>query len=259
MRYRDEISLLAAGLGDGDTSYTSCPSCGREGKFSVSRSDSGLVLYRCFRSSCTLHGGGALSDGGSIAGASRQYKAPTHTPFNGMLAPLTVEQQTFLYESIGWADAHCKAAGVRWAPEMERYAFAIRGPRGDRRGWCLRSYSGASPKAKTYMDRDDHRTSFYRKEGSRKVLAVEDIPSAVRASTYVNAVALLGTSCNTNQAWEIAEQFDHITWALDADATRQAFKLRADHALLFKHSDVLILHRDLKDEGELTLEDMLDV
>lgn len=261
MSIRDEISLLAAGLGDGDTFYTTCPSCERANKFSLSRTDTGLVLYRCFRDSCVLHSGGAISDGGSMVGATRTVKRKSFTPYTDPLIPITDEQREFLYEKIGWDAEHIKTCGVRYAPDADRFALGIRGAGGARRGWVLRSWKPehSGTKAKTHMDDDYPSLSFYRceREGVDRVVAVEDIPSAVRASRYVNAVALLGTSCNTIAAWEIAEAYPHIIWALDADATRQAFRLQADHRLLFRRSDVMILSRDLKDETEDNLREIL--
>jgi len=123
----------------------------------------------------------------------------------------------------------------------------------------LRSYIGHTPKALTYMDSSDTpKTSYYRTHrDSTRVVVVEDIPSAVRASRYVNAVALLGTSCSVEAAWEMAQVFSHVVWALDKDAVRQAYNLQRTHAIMFTKSDVLRLERDLKDETEERLEAIL--
>jgi len=89
------------------------------------------------------------------------------------------------------------------------------------------------------------------------ILAVEDIPSAVRAARYVDTVALLGTGCNTDYATEISSMYRHIVWALDEDATGQALKLMRKHALLFETSRVLVLEEDLKDMKEERLCELL--
>lgn len=261
MSLHDEIRLLALELGEGEGAYTDCPSCGRKGKFSILMSDDG-VIYHCFRASCSLHDGGKLSTKGSarLVRTRQPRRKQKFTPFTGELCYLDDEWKEYLRTKIGFASYHLSASGVMFAPEEHRVAFPIYNPMGRRRGWSLRSYSaGVTAKVLTRMDNDEPHLSWYMtrpEEGG--VLVVEDIPSAVRASAYTNAVALCGTGCNYDYASEIAAHTRAVTWALDADATAEAILLHRKYSLMFTASGVLTLPKDLKDFEESELKEFLD-
>lgn len=135
--------------------------------------------------------------------------------------------------------------------------MSIRTPHDTHRGWVLRSALDRKvrTKAYTYFDKPaTPKASWYRPIGRPAVpntVLVEDIPSAIRASEYMTAVALLGTNVPKDAAMEIAEhKRGRIIVALDADATAQAIRLAADNALLWGDVGVAILTKDLKDMTE---------
>lgn len=257
-QYRADVLVAAAELAEGDSIYTTCPSCQREGKFSITRTDEG-VLYHCFRASCTLKGmiGGSRSAFTRTAPPARDF-----TPFTGELVPLPQVWVDFMWENLGWGAAEHSLGRPMLAPELRRIAYPIRDPFGVRRGYSLRSYDkGVGTKSLTRMDMSAPHMSYYTCPNirlSKHVLVVEDIPSAVRAAEYVNSVALCGTGCNGEYAAEIARKYDTVTWALDADATRQALRLQREHSIMFSKSNVLVLPCDLKNMGRDQLEEFLD-
>lgn len=258
IEHKSYILLEAAELGEGDRLYTECPQCGRAGKFMIVRDDDGSIGYRCFRNSCSFHGGGTIRGSGGMLNFVRTRIKKKFTPYTGELVPLTAEWVEYLGKEIGWYDQHFKIAKPYYSPEEHRVAFPIYSPMGIRRGYVLRSYSGDSPKTLTRMDCAEPHCSYYRTHGaSGHVIVVEDIPSAVRAAVYTNALALNGTSVGPDYVAEIAAHFKSVTFALDADATAQALKVQKKTKLMFEDSRVLVLEQDIKNMKEEELCDLL--
>jgi hypothetical protein len=86
---------------------------------------------------------------------------------------------------------------------------------------------------------------------------VEDIPSAVRAAKYVNAVALLGTQISDDAAMELSLHTNGVVIALDQDATKISFKLYNKYRGLWKKTTVQPLKQDLKNMSEADLKELL--
>lgn len=254
----NELKLLAEQVEEGENRYMTCPACGREGKFSMKVQD-GVAVYHCFRASCSLHGGGAVSVSG--ARLVRTRPAPRTrdiTPFTGELSDLPPEWVSWLSNKYHTSPGVWGEWGARFAPEECRVAYPIRNPLGVRRGWVLRAYDGSSPKSLTRMDVDEpHLAWFHSYPDSPMVLVVEDWVSAMRASRYANTVALLGTGCNEDYAQEIAAHKRRVVWALDADATQQSLRLEKKYRLFFDSSMALLLGKDFKDESEEELRRIL--
>jgi hypothetical protein len=177
----------------------------------------------------------------------------------GELLPLDEEWRDYLRDTIGWTEEHHKIGRAMYAADDHRVAYPIFSPLGARRGWVLRSYEpSARPKALTRMDVEEPHLSWYRQHlDNASCVVVEDIPSAVRAARYTNAVALCGSGCGPEYAMEIARYHTKVAWALDADATTTAIKFWREYASLFDQSSVIVLQRDIKDEEEEALCDIL--
>lgn len=256
----NELRLLAADLDEGENRYMECPSCGAPNKFSM-RLEDGRVVYHCFRASCTLHAGGGFNVHGGIrvVRTTQNERKQRFTPFTGELEPLSQEWREYLSRKIGFTDWHFDTSRVMFAPEQHRVAFPILDPLGRRKGWLLRSYERhATTKALTRMDSAEPHLAWYMTHtGQRVCLVVEDSPSAIRASRYINSVALLGTGCSPDYAKEISAHCREVVWALDADATGQALKLHRKYSILFEHSRVLVLPKDIKDMTEDELCELL--
>ena len=88
---------------------------------------------------------------------------------------------------------------------------------------------------------------------------MEDIPSAVRLAKYTGAVSLQGTDFCDDTINEIAEETQSVVWALDEDATQKAIKYCKKYRLMFKHSRVQPLIKDIKNMEEKELQTLLGV
>jgi len=180
--------------------------------------------------------------------------------WNGDLEELSDEWRAYLGSKVGFDSWHINVSGALFAPREQRVAYPIFDPMGMRRGWLLRAYDNRDLKALTYPERtDEPHLSYYRSRvGEARVVVVEDIPSAVRAARYTNAVALLGTGVRFDDAMELASHFREVTWALDKDAARLSLKWHLKYGGLFQQSEILLLEKDLKDMAEDDLAKLLE-
>jgi hypothetical protein len=140
-----------------------------------------------------------------------------------------------------------------------RIAMSVRSPRFLHRGWCLRDVRGtARNKTLNYIDEGEEGLSWYIKDQSLPTIIVEDIPSAVRAATYCNSVALLGTAIGTGRAVEIAEGGTRpLILALDNDAILTAVKYQQKYRWLWDNPELMFLHKDLKNMEEKDLQQLI--
>lgn len=260
MNLLTEIKLHGETLEDGESVRVLCPQCvggdSREVTFCLTREGDSL-LYVCHRNKCQFSG--AIGSRADFVRTRRdQPRTDSFTPFTGELEYLDDEQEYGLSILPPYFDAdHLIVARLYYASESNRYAYPIFAPLGRRRGYVLRSYDGAEPKAMTRMECDEPHMSWYREQNTSSVCVVEDIPSAVRASRYVDSVALCGTGCGPDYAREIAAHYTNVVWALDADAFQQALGHHRRWRILFEHSMVLLLEQDFKDTQEDELCDLL--
>ena len=136
--------------------------------------------------------------------------------------------------------------------------MSVYGPKGNHRGWVLRALSPSRTKALTFLNEGEEGTSWYKTTPGAPTVLVEDIPSAVRASMYVNSVALLGTGIGADRALEIAEYAPKpIVVALDQDATAMSFRWARKYSLMWEDVKVLPLTRDMKNMTEDELCELL--
>jgi hypothetical protein len=261
MTATNDIALHGASLEAGERIRIVCPVCGggsaKEKSMDISRTDEGNIIWNCHRGSCDGSSGG--KGGGNLVRTRHEPRKQSMNPYRGDVVRLEDEQCNFLCKKIGWTEEHIGMGQPRWAPDEECYAFPIFGPMGLRRGYVLRNYAGGTQtKARTRMDEAEPHMSWYRHRGSPStVVVVEDIPSAVRAAKYVNAIALCGTGCGPDYAQEIQAHAPNVVWALDADATNLALRLHREYSLLFLTSRVQPLAMDLKDMAEVDLAKLL--
>jgi len=257
---RHTIALLGEGLAVEEQTYETCPECNRDRKLSLKRTPEGL-LYYCLRATCGIRG-----FVGNVAGtemrAGRKGTPRQAKPFEGYLQPLSAAQHTWFWDRFELPPAMVDSYGVRYAPDKGAYSFEVRDARGYGRGTLLRYYDGSKPKTVAYPDEPERpwQAWYVRREPlkGRRVIVVEDQVSAMKASSWVNAVALLGTTLSTAGALEIAEtQPSEVIIALDYDATDQAFKIASAFDLLFRSVRVLPLERDIKDTPHKRLRSML--
>jgi hypothetical protein len=248
------ILALAESLDYGESLREECPTCnGKDRTLSITRTDDGAVLYQCFRASCDTKG----VIGGSKSMVKRlEVQVPKRKVWEGQTTDLPEPVTQWVQDTWGISDP------PHWYYTEDhggRIAMSIRSPKDTHRGWVLRNDGSQMPKALTYLDEGELALSWYLLPGILDRLAtgtilVEDIPSAIRASRYVNACALIGTACGEDKALEIREHKRGTVWiALDDDATDQALKLQKMYSLLWDEPRVLPLKQDLKDMNEADL------
>jgi hypothetical protein len=258
---QDEVKLLGASLGDGETYRGDCPDCGNRKTFTVTRDEDALV-WNCYSANCGLVPG-RLGGRRYTPDLLCNKSVEKDNPFEGRLEAINEEHAADLWTRIGFDEEHLRVSGVRWAPDERRYAFPIYGPLGVRRGWTLRSYTNPYPKSLTRMDeRGQPHTGWFRTRSGASQghagIVVEDIPSAVRAGRYRGIViAMNGGGLGVDYLSEIAKYVRHITWAFDQDATLAALRHKRKYDLLFESSTVLPLKHDFKDMREDDLMELL--
>ncbi len=227
---------------------TICPSCRggvhSEESLSITRNE-GLV-WQCFRAKCGVKG---ATNGVAFSSSNEEKQIKKATPtWEGKtydIPPKVAEQIQSLW---GLSDV----PNWYWTTEFGgRIAMSVRSPKDLHRGWVLRALSSTvRTKALTYLEKGEG-LSWYKTQPHTGTVLVEDIPSAIRASRYVNAVALLGTGIGLTRAAEIAEHAPRpITVALDQDATALSFRWAHKYKLLWDTVKVLPLTKDIKNMTE---------
>lgn len=245
------ILLLSESLDYGESLRDECPECkAKERTLSVTKTGEGVVLYQCFRASCALQGG--------LCGVSKsRMKRLTHQMKHKVWEGDTVAlpQEVIVWLEKNWGLPPPRTSNWYYTEDYGgRIAMSVRSPANTHRGWVLRS-DGSQPKALTYLDSGEVGLSWHHTSSELPcTVVVEDIPSAIRASAYVNAVSLLGTGCGDDKGEEIAAHAPRpIYIALDQDATDEAIELQKRYSLLWDGPRVLPLKQDLKNMNEADL------
>ncbi len=266
MSILSDIKLIADSMDLGETVRQVCPSClgggTRESSLTVTLFPNNIVKFNCFRNACMTKG--SYTRGGSLPYAYQDVDEPLAKPkkakrkkFNGVVLPLTEFEEDWISKAWGID----KAPYWYHTPQFGgRIAMSVRSPTYAHRGWVLRDiYGGVKHKALTYIEDDECPLSWYRTRGKKGTIIVEDIPSAVRASPYINSVALLGVGAGLDRAHEIYRTASRpILIALDQDATDEAFKMLERWGLFWSNAKVLPLKKDLKDMEENKLKTLID-
>jgi len=258
---RAEVKELAKQVALEETLTIDCPFCKRvweqQGRpltwrpnksFSLSRSSTG-VLYHCFRASCGSSSG-FLPDV-TLEHIPKKEFQPREYSYD--LVPLD-ESTSKLFTDKGFTNEELKDAGVRYNPERKTYAFDIRDVNGYTVGIVDRDFGRRVPKAITYWFNDVPKLHFRGNTGG-PILIVEDIPSAIKGSRYIQTVALLSSHINLEQVKHLRTLTDTVYLALDDDATDKAVKLQKRWGFYFKVFTVLPLSKDIKDMDEQELKE----
>lgn len=253
MNTKGIIEELGSTLESGQTIRVLCPRCGggssEELSLSITKSEEGPLLWYCFRNKCDESGNG-------LAGCSTKPIKKRRAMFDGSVETLSEDHITRIRE-LWNMEPH---EDWFWTPQkMGRVAMSIRSPKYRHRGWVLRDIYGKSAiKALTYLNDGEEGLSWYKTHKDKGTVLVEDIPSAVRASQYVNAVALCGTGIGLTRAEEIGRYARlPIIVALDQDATLESLAIARRWSLLWDEVRVLPLHQDIKNMPERAIQELL--
>ena len=247
----DEISFISAGLSPGTSARVVCPKCGggysKEKSCAVSLSvGTERTYFRCFRAKCNW--GGTVTNGPQTGLPSKDIPfSKRQRQFDRPIEPLDEHQIKWYREKFGVSPDK----NTFYCPSKDMYAYQIKGPEGQLRGWQLRSYvPGCSVKALNYVERDEPFISWYypRVPEIGGVVVVEDIPSARKCqSCGISAVALLGTSIDFERAYEIAGKCENfVILALDRGMLAKQIDYRGMFEPLWGSVEIWQLQEDLK-------------
>jgi hypothetical protein len=243
----------------GATVTAECPNCG-EKKFSVTNRDGSGYLYNCFRASCGCRG--YIPLGGKSLFATDAPIAPREEsrPYSGPLYAPNPEDLVLLNAVYGFTPEHVSRSGVRFTIDGNA-AYPIYANDRTVKGTHLRyrKFSPGRAKAYTHMNSQTvTKSSWYTSPaGCPSLMIVEDIPSAVRASHYMDTMALLGTSLDPRDIPLIAAKYTEVFVALDPDADEAALRVRNWLAGWVDWLYVMKLPRDIKDMREEELGDYM--
>lgn len=269
----DTIVLEYSHLKDGESVRGElCPFCngGRSGEktFTVTR-DGRSLLYNCFRASCSSSGrvrtSGQSGPRRSPRESSREDSKHVFVQrdFDGIAECCLRTLRERFHIDAASAAKHA----IQSVEGGSRVVVAVRGWNGESRGTVQRrcafhAHLSANavdgPKSLTFTE-PDAMAWYHGPRDSKSLVVVEDVFSAIRASEYVNSVALLGTNINDERMKclkDFAGGTGTIYLCLDSDAFDKAVKF----ALKYKQSNlkVIKLKKDLKNMTEPELTDWIE-
>jgi hypothetical protein len=260
---RDLLILdLALSLFEGESrSGALCPACkgGSTGEKSLHLSRRGrYVYYKCYRAKCDCSG--RINVNNSTSEDRKQELGGKRRVLE--TSPVKLDDDTFKYltdryslssdeirrAELGTTTMHTHAAASRlYIPMFRRDGTA--------RGYVARDLSGKEGvKALSMKWRpDEPNLAWYNNRASKQLIIVEDCFSAIRASSFINSCALLGTDLSKEKVDEIMRGgFTKAYISLDADATRVAIM----HSLKHRTRLSLIVKALTKDIKDMTREEL---
>lgn len=242
-----------------------CPKCNGgnsgEGSLAVSRSGDTL-LFICHRASCGWRGRINLNGGGAVSGESPAPSAERSDGRNRYASlgqgALPEEIKRYLADQYEIGELLQAKGLLRWTtkhspPGHGRLVLPVIDHAGYPYGYVARKLDNQNG-AKTFTFASDTEGAWYmnRSSGTRLVI-VEDQLSALKASQFVNAVALLGTNISEATLTAIkAGRYTDIYLALDADAFPKSIKLAVELRPHLK-LNVIRLRKDLKNMAKVDI------
>lgn len=240
-----------------------CPVCegGSTGETSLNIWHEGYYAHaKCHRASCTSYARFPVSGydytyqaQGVGENASPAPSPEVLRPYTGDRYPLTAYPNVLeaFKKRYGFSPQGVFTCSYGNAPLL----IPILSPRGQVRGHVEKHglFPGEQKSNRIWKGKHEPMISWTPPSGDPDfVLLVEDQISALKyaQSTGKRACALLGTSLSIDSVAEIQRQVDHVTIALDADASARAFRLARRWGAAFKSCTVKILTKDIKDDPQ---------
>ncbi len=257
------VLMLGKDLAVGDQlSGQECPYCARRGysekSMSISR-DYRAVIYQCHRASCGARG--YVRAEGAEGAAPRAKSESRWAAYLRYASPIMEEEKKWLASEWNMEARHFRRGMFEYSPAVKRLVCPIFNSEGVEIGASLRAMAtDVTPKSMIVMTKDDELCmSFYKgTENTDVCIVVEDQASAIRASMYCNAVALLGVYVDSERAREIAKtKAKRVIWCLDKDAFKNTIKISTKYGYIFKRSEAVCPPKDLKDMTEQELKEFL--
>lgn len=255
---------------DDQKSGLSCPNCNggsnAELSLSVKRTANG-VQYICHRNKCDWKGHIPMT--AATLDPDRLYKEQKiydgAKKYYGKLENLPANVSMQLQSKYGLTDEEITKAGWLWSPDMDggRICMPIKARFGHNVGHSFRTLDKRKkPKNRIIItSTQEPLLCWYRcaDEKSRgaltftmPVVIVEDQISALKASRWCNAVALMGTNMNDQKVLELKKCLaPKFMLALDEDASVRAAELKRRYEDIFQSGlSVKLLKKDLKDSTD---------
>lgn len=223
---------------------------------SVSR-DGDTLLWVCHRASCGWAGRSGSRQAVGMGGTGTKLPACRGTvgrTYVRQSSQLPTDMVELLQRRYFLNNRQLGTLG--WAEQEERVVLPVKDWQGELLGSVLRSESGATPKAKSHTEEDA--VACYVNYSSPDCIIVEDIYSALRASEYMNAVALLGTNLNASRVNNIKQQqFSRVYLALDADVFDKVIGYVATYRSMLRMQPVK-LEKDIKNLSPQELKEFIN-
>lgn len=260
--FESKYGSLAAGV---SVSGELCHSCGggssKEKTLSVTRTAAG-ALFKCHRASCGVSGVVSFFGAAPRQPAEQQSTKRTgRQRYNSLAKEILLDDvKEYLLRRYGITDNLCAKGLLRWTEQHSpqghgRLVMPILDHQGYPYGYVARKLNNQVG-AKSFMFVENNEGCWYLNRSSQNLLIVEDQLSALKASQYVNSLALLGTNITEQTLTAIkAGRYTTIYLALDRDAfpksVRLAVELRPQVAM-----SLIRLQKDVKD---MSTDEILDM
>jgi hypothetical protein len=273
-----EIRVLTSGLlPGGQLSGELCPFCkggtSKERAFSVRKNEDHSITYKCHRAKCQCSGNLPPSAGSVTTYGGATAPVPQKQEFYGPLTSIPDEAMEKLVKKYSLTKEDVRRGGFSWAPQLDggRLAMPIRNRWIRSVGFSFRTLDKRkTPKNRIYMsDPVAPAMSFYPavQEGSAvtmyqpklPVVIMEDQISAIRASKFVNTVALLGTYLGAAKVLELIKvKPQEVIIALDEDASSLAAEYVLKYRDFFPKLRMVQLKYDLKEIADEAIQEILE-
>lgn len=243
-----------------------CPSCGggssKEGSLSITR-ESGRLLFHCHRASCEFSGIATPKGGRYLhAPAQQPERRDGRRSYDSLdKGPLPDAIANKLHADYSIGPRMCARGLLRWTTthsprDFGRVVLPVANPAGEVYGYVARKTDDQTG-PKTLSMFASNEGAWYPCNASKDLIVVEDQLSAIRASEYINAVALLGTNITDQTLRNIKMgNYREVFLALDPDAFPKSIRLARTHRATVRMT-VVHLPKDIKNMRELELVDWL--
>lgn len=269
--WKDYINHVQAEYGylaEGVSARGICPACDggstKEASLAISRDD-GILKFKCHRASCNFRGRAATVGRQDVSKESERRDRLGGRERYAALRKSGVPEGVahFLIEKYFLEGKHFAQGELRWTSEFSeegegRLVMPVRDMRGELYGFTARKLTkgGRGPKTLNFLE--NSRGSWYHGPGKQSLLLVEDQLSALRASSFVSSVAVLGTHISDFLLADLINSgYTTVYLALDKDARKQGLKtaIRLRSKLKMKVPD---LPKDVKDMTDDELKEWLN-
>lgn len=224
-----------------------CPFCGGKNTLSISK-HRGIYIWNCYRASCSAKGRKKTEL--SLTDISQISKPTSSSSEPEFLVPASFISPIWHDEALSYMNRmHCLVAfeagavQVYYDPTRDRVVFMTTNKAGsvvDANGRSLNR--NANPKWYRYGKSTQ---PFLCNRGQKKLVIVEDAPSACAVFPMFTGMALQGTNFSISAINEIKD-YEQVFVCLDPDAYKKGIEIRQKLAYICKNVHTLFIPNDLK-------------